>query len=95
MFEDLSPPHRERAQQWLNLWCRRWRGNLPPWRYALLAAAAKSLALHPRGSDWGKHMLAVRGGKARARLVPYTREYMTYLGSRGRERRSHLRKLST
>src|SRR5215469_9067331 len=89
----LMPVQQRVAQQWLNLWCRRWHGNLPPWRYALLIAAAKNLALHPRDSDWGRHMLAVRGGKARARLVPYSREYMAYLGARGRERKKHVRQM--
>jgi hypothetical protein len=92
--KQLTPEQQFAARQWLNLWCRRWRGNLPGWRYALLVAAAKSLALHPRGSDWGRHALAVRGGKARARLVPYSREYMAYLGARGRERKKHLRKMN-
>src|SRR5215467_6593877 len=93
MFDDLSAPQQQAASRWLALWCRRWRGNLPSWRYALLVAAAKSLGLHPRGSDWGRHMLAVRGGKARARLAPYSPEYMAYLGARGRERRKYLRQI--
>jgi hypothetical protein len=89
-IKELTPQQQHVAQQWLNLWCRRWRGNLPSWRYALLVAAAKSLALHPRGSDWGRHALAVRGGKA-PKLIPYTPDYMANLGKRGRERRKHLR----
>src|SRR5579884_1065310 len=91
MFEELPEPQQYIAQKWLSLWCRRWHSNLPGWRYALLTAAAKSLALHPHGSARGWQMRAVKGGKARARLHPYSREYMSALGTRGRERQKYLR----
>ena len=67
LFEDLPPALRSQAAQILKRLCARWEGRLPPWRYAILCGRAKDLVLHPRNSAWGRHMLAILGGRARQR----------------------------
>ena len=37
---------------------------MPRWRFAILVGQAKRLALNPPTSDWGRSMLAKRGGYA-------------------------------
>jgi len=61
-FHDLPLDIRISATQWLNRFCRKWAGNLPPWRFAILVGQAKRLALNPPTSSWGRSMLAKRGG---------------------------------
>jgi hypothetical protein len=63
-FHDLSPEARARAYQWLSRFCERWGDDLPAWRFAILVAQAKRLALNPPDSSWGRRMLAKRGGLA-------------------------------
>jgi hypothetical protein len=62
LFDDLPPEVRWRAEGWLEGFCRRWKGNLPSWRRALLVGRARWLALNPPTSHWGRSMLAKRGG---------------------------------
>src|SRR5271170_538239 len=63
-FQDLRPTLRASAYRWLDRFCRRWRGDLPPWRLAILVGQARRLALNPPTSAWGRSMLAKRGGLA-------------------------------
>jgi len=88
LFSDLSPAQQQVASKCLNRSLAKWRNmGWKPWRYPVLIAAAKCVALYPRDRAWGLRMAAKRGGKARARTHPYSREYMRHLGQRGRERR--------
>lgn len=64
VFDDLSPSVRWRAESWLAKFLRRWRGNLPSWRHAILIGQARRLAINPPDSSWGRSMLAKRGGYA-------------------------------
>ena len=68
-FSDLPLDVRISATQWLDHFCKRWAGNLPPWRFAILVGQAKRLALHPPTSSWGRSMLAKRGGLALQRKL--------------------------
>src|SRR5215470_11195687 len=63
-FLDLTPGLRRTAYRWLDRFCRRWRGDLPGWRLAILVGQARRLALNPPTSAWGRSMLAKRGGRA-------------------------------
>src|ERR1039458_3494823 len=63
-FNDLPLDVRISATQLLNRFCKKWAGNLPPWRFAILVGQAKRLALNPPTSAWGRSMLAKRGGLA-------------------------------
>jgi hypothetical protein len=63
-FQDLDWPVRQRAFRWLGVFCKRWGRNLTSWRFPILVGQAKRLALNPPTSDWGRSMLAKRGGKA-------------------------------
>src|SRR5262249_20352012 len=69
LFEDLPPPFRARAESHFKRLCERWKGRLPRWRRAILCACARRLAVNPPDSNWGKQMLAKRGGYARQRLA--------------------------
>ena len=66
-FASLPYLTRRRAEQLLWKFCQRWGSDLPLWRRAILTGVAKRLALHPLGSDWSRHMFAVKGGKAAQR----------------------------
>src|SRR5215469_11706449 len=68
-FQDLRPTLRASAHRWLDRFCRRWRGDLPPWRLAILVGQARRLALNPPTSAWGRSMLAKRGGLAMQRKL--------------------------
>jgi hypothetical protein len=65
-FEDLPWEAKQRAQLLLHRFCERWRGNLPPWRFAILVGQAGRLArtTPEERSAWGRKMLAKRGGYA-------------------------------
>jgi hypothetical protein len=67
LFEDLAPHQRLQAQRILERLCAQWRGRLPRWRYAILVGRAKDRVIHPRTSAWGRHMLAIAGGRTRQR----------------------------
>jgi hypothetical protein len=68
-FHDLPVDIRISATQWLSQFCKKWAGNLPPWRFAILVGQAKRLALNPPTSAWGRSMLAKRGGLALQRKL--------------------------
>src|SRR5579863_4491401 len=66
-FQDLDWPVRQRAYQWLHFFCERARtrrGHVPPWLFAIYVGQARRLAVNPPTSEWGRSMLAKRGGKA-------------------------------
>jgi hypothetical protein len=67
-FDDLPWPVRQDAEAWLWHFYKRWRGNLPQWRRAILQGQARRLALNPPSSEWGRKMLAKRGGLAVQRM---------------------------
>lgn len=66
IFEDLPLEIGQKAHQWLDHFCRRWEGNLPRWKFAILVGQARRLAWTTREerSAWGRRMLAKRGGYA-------------------------------
>jgi hypothetical protein len=63
-FEDMPEPFQSKARIIFARLCERWKGNLPSWRKAILVGSARRLATHPPGSQWGRRMLAKRGGLA-------------------------------
>jgi hypothetical protein len=63
-FQDLDGPARQRAYQWLGVFCKRWGRNLTRWRFPILVGQAKRLALNPPDSAWGRSMNAKKGGYA-------------------------------
>jgi hypothetical protein len=63
-FQGLPREVQYVAYRWLQRFVTRWRHNLPPWRLAILVGQAKRLALNPPTSEWGRSMLAKRGGLA-------------------------------
>ena len=63
-FQGLPRQTRYEAYWWLDRFVKRWRGDMPPWRFAILVGQAKRLALNPPTSSWGRSMLAKRGGLA-------------------------------
>jgi len=67
-FRDLPWEAQQRARSLLWRWCQKWGRNLPQWRFAILVGQAKRLALNPPTSQWGRSMLAKRGGKAVQRM---------------------------
>jgi hypothetical protein len=60
-FQDL-PWVKQAAQMWLWRFCKRSGRDLPQGSFAILVGQAKRLALNPPTSDWGRTMLAKRGG---------------------------------
>jgi len=66
-FAALTWQQQRTAEAWYWKFCERKAGDLPPWRRAILAGVAKRLARNPLGSDWSRHMFAVKGGKAAQR----------------------------
>jgi hypothetical protein len=68
LFDDLPIKLRWEAERQLARLCDRWRGNLPGWRRAILIGRARWLALNPPTSEWGRSMLAKRGGYAVQKL---------------------------
>lgn len=66
-FEELPASLRPRAHWWLKRFLeRRERSGkrVSPWLFAIYVGQAKRLTLHPPGSEWGRSMLAKRGGYA-------------------------------
>ena len=64
MFDNLPPERIGIAMMWLDRFRRKWGKDLPQWRLAILIGQAKRLALNPPNSQWGRSMLAKRGGHA-------------------------------
>jgi hypothetical protein len=83
-FHDLPLDIRVSATQWLDRFCKKWSGNLPPWRFAILVGQAKRLALHPPTSSWGRSMLAKRGGYALQRKLRLEGKHPTAYATRCR-----------
>jgi len=83
-FQDLTPTLRANAYRWLDRFCRRWRGDLPAWRLAILVGQARRLALNPPTSAWGKKMLAKRGGLALQRKLRIEGKHPTERATRVR-----------
>ena len=83
-FQDLPWEIRTRAYQWLDRFCKKWAGNLPSWRFAILVGQAKRLALHPPTSSWGRSMLAKRGGLTLQRNLRLERKHPTEHATRCR-----------
>jgi hypothetical protein len=63
-FQDLPRQTQYEAYWWLDKFVKRWRGDMPSWRFAILVGQAKRLALTPPTSAWGRSMHAKRGGLA-------------------------------
>jgi hypothetical protein len=69
-FDDLPWEVRDRASQWLQKFCARWRHDLPSWRLARLVGQARRLAqtTPEERSAWGRRMQARHGGLAVQRM---------------------------
>jgi hypothetical protein len=91
-FHDLPLDVRISANQWLNRFCRKWSGNLPPWRFAILVGQAKRLALNPPTSAWGRSMLAKRGGYALQRKLRLEGKHPTAHATRCRVLKQNAKK---
>lgn len=77
-FADLTWEQQRVAEQWLWKFCKRWEGNLPPWRRAILTGVAKRLAVNPLSPAEALSLLRTRGGNALARRV--CREHISHPG---------------
>lgn len=66
-FASLTWQQRQIAEQLLWKFCQRWGNDLPPWRRGILTGVAKRLVLHPFGRERGRHLFAIKGGKAAQR----------------------------
>ena len=68
-FADLSPEKRAIAKSYVWRACDKWKkaNDLPNWRYALICAAARQFVKNPRGSEWGRKMRRIKGGKRAVR----------------------------
>jgi hypothetical protein len=91
-FHDLPQDVRISAIQWLNRFCKKWAGNLPPWRFAILVGQAKRLALNPPTSSWGRSMLAKRGGLALQRKLRLEGKHPTAYATRCRVLKQNAKK---
>src|ERR1700681_2152911 len=91
-FHDLPLDIRISAHQLLNRFCKKWAGNLPPWRFAILVGQAKRLALHPPTSSWGRSMLAKRGGLALQRKLRLEGKHPTAHATRCRVLKQNAKK---
>jgi hypothetical protein len=68
-FTELLPSDQEVARRWLRRFVDRYRHRnngrpVPPWLFAIYVGQAKRLTMHPPSSDWGRRMLARKGGLA-------------------------------
>ena len=70
MLENLlyQLPCRRIAAHWLGIFLKRWEGNLPSWRKAILVTRARFLATHVRDSAWGKRARRAKINKWRNRV---------------------------
>jgi hypothetical protein len=92
-FEDLPWPVQREAQRWLWKFRQRWGRNLPVWRFAILVGQAKRLALNPPSSEWGRSMLAKRGGYAVQKMYQLDGRLPTAAATKIRQAITHARKL--
>src|ERR1700674_483882 len=91
-FHDLPVGVRISAAQWLSRFCKKWAGNLPPWRFAILVGQAKRLALNPPTSSWGRSMLAKRRGLALQRKLRLEGKHPTAHATRCRVLKQNAKK---
>jgi|SRR5580704_12812066 hypothetical protein len=91
-FHDLPLDIRISATQWLKRFCKKWAGNLPPWRFAILVGQAKRLALNPPTSSWDRSMLAKRRGLALQRKLRLEGKHPTAYATRCRVLKQNARK---
>ena len=70
-FADLTWTQQRAAEQWLWKFCKRWEGNLPPWRRGILIGVARRLAKNPPVPRFGyklhAQLNAPLGGQSLAR----------------------------
>lgn len=92
-FDDLPWEIRKQAEAWLWHFYKRWRGNLPQWRRAILSGQARRLALNPPTSEWGRKMLAKRGGLAVQRMYQLEGRHPTTEATKIRQTIRRARKL--
>jgi hypothetical protein len=66
LFDDL--PYEARQEAWSRYWrsCQKWGRDLPAWRRAILIGQARrwTMTSQEERSQWGRSMLAKRGGYA-------------------------------
>src|ERR1700682_737151 len=91
-FDDLPLDVCISATQWLDHFCKRWAGDLPPWRFAILVGQSKRLALHPPTSSWGRSMLAQRRGLALQRKLRLEGKHPTAHATRCRVLKQNAKK---
>lgn len=91
-FEDLPWDVQRAARGWLWRFCRKWGRDLPGWRFAILVGQAKRLALNPPNSQWGRALLAKRGGRAVQRLYRYQGRNPTEAATREHQARAEARR---
>jgi hypothetical protein len=91
-FQDLPWEVQRAAHAWLWRFRQKWGHHLPQWRFAILVGQAKRLALNPPTSQWGRSMLAKRGGKAVQRRYRWEGRHPTEAATRARQFKQRLRK---
>ena len=77
-FSELTWEQQRVAEQWLWKFCKRWEGNLPNWRRAILIGVAKRLAVNPPVAKFarslrGHHGAGILVRKCRALGVEHPR----------------------
>jgi hypothetical protein len=93
-FQDLPRQTQYVAYWWLDRFVKRWRGDMPSWRFAILVGQARRLALNPPTSAWGRSMHAKRGGLAVQRKYRLAGRNPTERATRVRLAQQRLRKPS-
>jgi hypothetical protein len=83
-FQDLPRQTQYEAYWWLDRFVKRWRGDMPSWRFAILVGQARRLALNPPTSAWGRSMLAKRGGLAVQRKYRLDGKHPTHRATQAR-----------
>jgi hypothetical protein len=86
-FRDLPLRAQMRARQWLSYLLARRRKlgkSTPLWTFALLVGQAKRLTLNPPTSEWGRSMLAKKGGYAVQRKYQIEGGHPTAAATRAR-----------
>jgi len=91
-FQDLPRQTQYEAYWWLDRFIKRWRGDMPSWRFAILVGQAKRLALNPPTSAWGRSMHAKRGGLAVQRQYWLEGRHPTERATRARLAKQRRRK---
>ena len=60
-FADLTWTQQRAAEQWLWKFCKRWEGNLPPWRRGILIGVARRLAKNPPKVNFARSLASCYG----------------------------------